>query len=258
VDAPIVVNGAAGRMGRLVREALVEAGLGPVAGCTRRTRADGIAPTSTGGDLRATVAVGGVIVDFSHASATEDLVAAAEARGARLVIGTTGQSEAQLDRLRRAAERVAMVLSSNFSLGIQRILQLLPAMRVLLEDGFDIEGLEMHHRAKRDAPSGTARALLEALLGGSSTAPRVHGRVGAESRRQAGEIGVHSVRLGGVVGDHALLFASDHELVEIRHRALDRAAFVSGVVPAVRFVRDRAPGMYSMLDVMRDAAVPSP
>lgn len=254
MDAPIIVNGACGRMGRLVVSALREAGLGPIVGCERegaRTEPPDSIPMTS--DLRTAVAAGGVVVDFSHPSATEDLLAAVEARAARLVIGTTGQSETQIDRLRRAAERVPIVLSSNFSLGIQRILQLIPALRVFMDDGFDLECLEVHHRAKRDAPSGTAKALLEALLGPGAEAHRVHGRLGPEAGRHEGEVGVHSVRLGGVVGDHALLFGNDHEVVEIRHRALDRAAFVSGVAPAVRFVRHRAPGLYSMLDVMRDA-----
>ena len=122
-----------------------------------------------------------------------------------------------------------------------------------MDDGFDVECLEAHHRAKRDAPSGTARALLEALWGPGPTPEVVHGRHGPEAKRQTGEVGVHSLRLGGVTGDHALYFGSDHEVIEIRHRALDRAAFVSGVVPAVRFVRQSTAGLYSMLDVMRDA-----
>lgn len=252
MDAPIVVSGASGRMGRLVVAALEAAGLGSIAGCSRRS---GAAAASA---LASSVAAGGVIVDFSHPSATGDLLAAVEARGARLVIGTTGQSEAQLEQLRAAAEKVPIVLSRNFSLGIQRILQLLPEMRVFLQDGFDVECLEMHHRDKRDAPSGTAQTLLDALFEGGAPAGWVHGRQGAESRRQAGDVGVHSMRLGGVVGDHALVFGSDHELVEIRHRALDRAAFASGVVPAVRFVRRSAPGLYSMLDVMRDATPSAP
>ncbi len=255
MDAPIVVNGAAGRMGRLVVAALHEAGLGPIARCGRaQAPVDPLDAGPMTTDLRAAVATGGVIVDFSHPSATEALVSAAEARAAHLVIGTTGHSDAQLGSLRRAAERVPIVLSSNFSLGIQRMIQLLPALRILIEDGFDVECLEVHHRAKRDAPSGTARTLLKALLGAGEEAPQVHGRVGPEARRQAGEIGVHSLRLGGVVGDHALFFGNDHEVVEIRHRALDRAAFVSGVAPAVRFVRDRAPGLYAMRDVMGHAA----
>jgi 4-hydroxy-tetrahydrodipicolinate reductase len=181
------------------------------------------------------------------------LVRAARERDARLVVGTTGQSEVQRDALRRAAENVPVVLSHNFSLGINRLVQALPTLRVLAREGFDVELVEMHHRGKRDAPSGTTALLLEALLGNDPSNRRVHGRFGTEARREAGEVGVHSIRAGQIAGEHTLLLASASEVVEIRHRALDRSAFVSGVAPAVHFVRNHSPGLYSMLDVMADA-----
>jgi len=256
VSHALVVNGAAGRMGRLVAAELLAAGLGEVVGC------DPAAGESAAlesprlplvADLEGAVGPESVVVDFSHPSATPYLAHAARAHGARLIVGTTGQSVAQMEALQEAARRVPVVLARNFSTGLNRILELLPQLRVLLRDGFDVECLEVHHRGKRDAPSGTATALLDALLGPDAAAARVHGRLGREARRQPGEVGVHSLRLGAVVGEHALLFASDHEVVEIRHRALDRAAFVSGIVPAVRFVRTCGPGLFSMLDVMRNA-----
>ncbi len=123
----------------------------------------------------------------------------------------------------------------------------------MVRDGFDVECIEAHHRQKRDAPSGTAWLLLESLLGDDPPSDPVHGRHGPETARQAGEVGVHSLRAGQIPGEHTLLFAGAHEVVEVRHRALDRGAFVSGVVPAVHFVRRASPGLYSMLDVMRDA-----
>jgi 4-hydroxy-tetrahydrodipicolinate reductase len=256
VSAPIVVSGAAGRMGRLVAGALLEARLGEIAGfdpaATRELALpEGSIPIFD--DLAAGLAPGGVLVDFSHPGATPALVAAVRARKAKLVVGTTGQSPAELQALRQLATEFPVVLARNFSLGINRLAEVLPALRVLLSDGFDVECMEAHHRRKRDAPSGTALLLLEALLG-EVPERRVHGRSGAEARRQPGEVGVHSLRLGGVAGEHALLFGSEHEVIEIRHRALDRTAFVSGVVPAVRFVQIQPAGLYSMLDVMRHAA----
>jgi 4-hydroxy-tetrahydrodipicolinate reductase len=256
VSHAIVVNGAAGRMGRLVAAELLAAGLGDVVGCDPAAGETALLESPRlplVADLEGAVGPESVIVDFSHPAATPVLVHAACRHGARLVIGTTGQSDPQLEALRDAARQVPIVLARNFSTGINRILELLPQLRVLIQDGFDVECLEAHHRGKRDAPSGTAAALLDALLGPESAATRVHGRLGREARRQPGEVGVHSLRLGALVGEHALLFASDHEVVEIRHRALDRAAFVSGVVPAVRFVRNCRPGLFSMLDVMRHA-----
>jgi 4-hydroxy-tetrahydrodipicolinate reductase len=228
-------------MGRLVSAALRGAGFESVHDCDQTPR------------LGEKASPGCVVVDFSHPSATPDLVAVAESHGAGLVVGTTGQSEAELAALRAVSKRVPVVLARNFSLGIQRLMQLLPKWGILIDDGFEVEVLEMHHRGKRDAPSGTALALLEALFGAEGPT-RVHGRHGPDVQRES-EVGVHSLRLGGVPGDHALLFGSEHEVIEIRHRALDRAAFVSGVVPAVRFVQRQPAGWYSMLDVMRDATV---
>jgi 4-hydroxy-tetrahydrodipicolinate reductase len=193
------------------------------------------------------------VVDFSRPGATPALLRAVEVRGARLVIGTTGQSAEELEALAAAARQVPVVLARNFSLGLNRLLEVLPALRDLIDKGFDVECLEAHHRGKADAPSGTALVLLAALCGEVPAGRRVHGRHGPQALREPGEVGVHSLRLGQVVGDHALFLGSDHEVIEIRHRALDRGAFVTGVVPAVRFVGARGPGLYSMLDVIRHA-----
>jgi 4-hydroxy-tetrahydrodipicolinate reductase len=256
VRGAVIVNGAAGRMGRLVASHLRRSGFTGVVGCDQAASGtleleDGPLPLVE--SLVEGLEPGGVVVDFSHPRATPALVAAATARGARLVVGTTGQSESELTLLREAASRVPVVLSRNFSLGINRMLQALAGFRVLAEDGFDVEVLEAHHSGKRDAPSGTALLLLEALLGEAAQERRVHGRFGAESTRGKGEVGVHSMRAGGLPGEHTLFLASADEVVEIRHRALARSAFVSGVPAAVRFVQHRAPGLYSMLDVMGDA-----
>lgn len=249
----VVVNGAGGRMGRLVATELRRAGFGDVAGCDPAARPplhleDG--PLDLVEDLVGGVQTEGVVVDFSHPNATPDLVRAARERRARLVIGTTGQSPEQLRALEGAAREVPVVLARNFSIGINRLVQVLPGLGVLARHGFDVECIEAHHRQKRDAPSGTAGLLLDALLG--PDAPRVHGRHGAEARRAPGEVGVHSLRAGEIPGEHTLVLAGDHEVIEVRHRALDRAAFASGVVPAVRFVGRRAPGLYTMSDVMGD------
>jgi len=243
-------------MGRLVASALQRAGLGTVAGRLRGGAGAGETlelpdgPLPLVRDLVSDLEPGGVVVDFSHPAATADLVRVARERGARLVVGTTGHGDAEAAALRAAATEVAIVAARNFSLGLNRLLHLVPSFRILIEDGYDVECLEMHHRGKRDAPSGTALALVEAL---APEAPRVHGRHGAEATRKPGEIGVHSLRLGQVVGEHALVFGGAHDVIELRHRALDRAAFVTGVAPAVGFVRRRSPGLYNMLDVIADA-----
>ncbi len=254
----VVVNGAAGRMGRLVTTALRRAGCTDVVGC------DPAAGEGTlrldDGDLRVVADLGdvvgknAVVVDFSHADCTDGLVDVALRHTARLVIGTTGQSPKHLERLRAASVQVPVLLARNFSLGINRLAQVLPMLRVLVREGFDVECIEAHHRQKKDAPSGTAKMLLERLLGDDPPSDYVHGRSGSETQRHQGEVGVHSLRAGQIPGDHTLVFAGEHEVLEVHHRALDRAAFVSGVVPAVRWVRHSPPGFFSMLDVMRDDA----
>jgi 4-hydroxy-tetrahydrodipicolinate reductase len=243
-------------MGRLVATALRRAGWAEVAGY------DVAAQEAVGledGPLRLVsnpleyLGEEDVLVDFSHPRATPLLHRAALERGTRLVVGTTGQGSAEMGLLEEAARSVPVVLARNFSLGVNRMAQALAGFRVLTVEGFDVECIEAHHAAKRDAPSGTALFLLQALLGEEATPAQARGRSGPEARRQAGEVGMHSVRAGGIPGEHTLLLASADEVLEIRHRALGRAAFVSGVVPAVRFVQRHPPGLYSMLDVMGDA-----
>lgn len=261
MSARVIVNGAAGRMGRLVATALRQADLGEVVGCDpaavgRLELPDGALDVV--GTLEEALAADTVIVDFSHANCTSRLVESARRAGARLVIGTTGQSEAQMEALRDAATRIAVLVARNFSLGINRLAQVLPQLGGLARHGFDVECIEAHHRQKRDAPSGTASLLLDALLGDGPPGDRIHGRVGPETQRHTGEVGVHSLRAGQIPGEHTLVLAGEHEVLELRHRALDRAAFVTGVVPAVHFVRRASPGLYSMLDVMSDAHAGEP
>jgi len=254
--AEVIVLGATGRMGQLVIPALRKSGLKGILGATRQERtsldlSDGpVELTKTPLDhLRP----GGVLVDFSVAGNVDLLQKAVETKQARLVIGTTGHSATELAAIEALATQTAVVLASNFSLGINRLAQCLPALQVLTQEGFEVECVETHHRQKRDAPSGTALLLLEALLG-EIPAHLTHGREGRELQRQAGEVGVHSLRMGQVPGEHSLFLASDNEVIEIRHRALDRAAFVSGVSPAVRFVQQQAKGLFSMTDVIGNAS----
>ncbi len=255
MSAGLVVNGAAGRMGRLVASHLRRSGFHDVVGCdvvedSSLALEDGPLPLER--DLVQALRPDGIVVDFSHPGATPVLLDAVQARRARLVIGTTGQSAAEMRRLESAAASVPVVVARNFSLGIQRIMQIIAKLRVMIDEGFDLEILEAHHAGKRDAPSGTALMLLEAFWGNSPNAV-VYGRSGVDALRKPREVGVHSVRGGGIPGEHTLLLAGTDEVVEIRHRALSRAAFVSGVPKAVRFVQDHPPGLYSMLDVMGDA-----
>ncbi len=189
-----------------------------------------------------------VLVDFTVAAAAVENVRAAARNGVALVVGTTGFSPEQRETIRGAVEgNVPAVISSNFSVGVNIFWKLVREAARELGD-YDIEVTEAHHRHKKDAPSGTAKTILEILDQELGDREKVYGRVGATERKN--EIGVHVIRGGDIVGDHAVLFAGNFECIEISHRAYDRAVFAQGAVRAVRWVVGKEPRMYTMQDVL--------
>ena len=240
---PILVTGKSGRMGQAV---LLAAATEPAV-CIAATH-------DAGEDLDAAIAGTACVIDFSVHSFTTQLLAAALAHGTRLVIGTTGHTDAERDAIRAAASHLPIVHASNYSVGVNTLFWLTRhAARILGQDRFDIEVSEMHHRHKIDAPSGTARSLLEILnaaTGTSYATDVVHGRVGNIGPRPPREIGMHSFRGGDVVGDHTVLFAADGERVELTHRASSRLTFAAGAVRASLWLANKNPGLYDMQDVL--------
>ena len=189
-----------------------------------------------------------VLVDFTVAAAAVENVRAAARNGVALVVGTTGFSPEQRETIRGAVEgNVPAVISSNFSVGVNIFWKLVREAARELGD-YDIEVTEAHHRHKKDAPSGTAKTILEILDQELGDREKVYGRVGATERKN--EIGVHVIRGGDIVGDHAVLFAGNFECIEISHRAYDRAVFAQGAVRAARWVAGREPRIYAMQDVL--------
>ncbi len=194
-----------------------------------------------------------VIVDFS---APPQAVACAEhvaPDGKGLVIGTTGLTEIEMAVVQEASRRAPIVVAPNMSIGVNLLFGLARIAASRLDQAFDAEIVEQHHRAKRDAPSGTAARLLEVVATArgleSSEVARL-GRHGPDAPRTRGEIGVHAVRGGGIVGRHAVHLVSETEEVVLAHEAFDRSAFSQGAVEAVRFVQGRPPGLYDMQDVL--------
>lgn len=202
-----------------------------------------------------------VVIDFTNPEGSLALAerCAADGRPA-LVIGSTGFSPEQRAGVERAAERLPIVLSGNFSLGVNVLVGLVrQAARVLGPEAWDIEVLEAHHRRKVDAPSGTALMLGEAAAAGRGQtleAVRSALRDGITGPRQAGSIGFSALRAGGIVGEHQVLFASEDEILTLSHSARDRSLFARGAVQAARWVRDKGPGLYDMQDVLGFAAQP--
>jgi 4-hydroxy-tetrahydrodipicolinate reductase len=194
------------------------------------------------------------VIEFSAPEATTAHVALAAAHGTGHVIGTTGLSEAQERAIRDAAQHTAIMRAANMSLGINLLLGLTEQVaRALGPAAFDIEILEMHHKHKVDAPSGTALALGEVAARGRGVKladAAARGRDGLTGARKAGAIGFAALRGGDVVGDHLVIFAGAGERLELVHRATDRRIYARGAVVAARWLQGRPPGLYGMADVL--------
>jgi 4-hydroxy-tetrahydrodipicolinate reductase len=196
-----------------------------------------------------------VVVDFTTGAASADLAAAAAARGGpALVVGSTGWSEADDVRLRAAAQRIAVVRSGNFSLGVNVLAGLVEqAARRLGAADWDVEVFEAHHRRKVDAPSGTALMLGEAAARGRSAnlgEVMVPARQGLTGPRPGGAIGFAVMRAGGIVGEHSVVFAADDEVLTLSHSAQDRSLFARGAMAAALWVVGKPAGLYDMMDVL--------
>jgi len=194
-----------------------------------------------------------VLVDFSLPDSSVKWLEEVHRAGKRIVIGTTGHDEGQLARIREAARSIAVLKAANMSVGINLLLRLVGRVGQVLGADYDIEIAEVHHRFKKDAPSGTALALLEAIcraLGKSPADVVVHGRQGREAARRPGEIGVHALRLGDTVGQHEVFFSTLGETISLKHVAHTRDTFASGALRAALWIHDKPPGLYSMQDVL--------
>src|SRR5919106_5140054 len=262
----IGVLGCAGRMGRAVIGELLAAEGCPLAGGVDRSdhpalgqdlgtlAGEGPLGITVSDDAAALIESADVVIEFSAPDATAAHVALAAAHGTGHVIGTTGLSEAQEQAIREAARRTAIMRAANMSLGVNLLLGLTEQVaRALGPDAFDIEILEIHHRHKVDAPSGTALALGEAAARGrgvrlAEAADR--GRDGLTGARKDGAIGFAALRGGDAVGDHSVIFAGSGERLELVHRASDRRIYARGAVHAARWAHGQPPGLYGMADVL--------
>ena len=217
----------------------------------------GVTVTAThdaGEDLTSAIAKADTAIDFTIHSFTVELLEEAIKHNTRLVIGTTGHSDAERAAIVAASQLIPIVYAPNFSIGVNTLFWLTRhAARILGNDVFDIEVVEMHHRHKIDAPSGTARRLLEILNEETNTSYNddvKHGRFGLTGARPAREIGMHTLRGGDVVGDHTVMFAADGERVELTHKASSRFTFASGAVRAAQWLATQPAGLYDMQDVL--------
>jgi 4-hydroxy-tetrahydrodipicolinate reductase len=236
----VLIHGCKGRMGQAVAAAAKDLGL--IVG----------AAVDVGDDVRSAFARCDVAVDFSSHAATRALLETAVALRKPVVLGTTGHAADEKRALLALAGQVPCVWAGNFSVGVNLLFALTRRATAILGEEYDTEVIEMHHRFKKDAPSGTAARLLEIILEErklSSQALR-HGREGITGERARSEVGVHALRGGDVVGDHTVLFAALGERVELTHKASDRGIFARGALRAAQWVVTQPAGVYDMQDVL--------
>ncbi|WP_424831827.1 4-hydroxy-tetrahydrodipicolinate reductase [Ruegeria sp.] len=261
----IVITGASGRMGQMLIKTVSESEQARLVGVVERKGHDWIGQDV--GEAMGGPALGVIVTDdpleaFAQAQAVIDFTApeatlefAALAAQARCVhvIGTTGMTDEQIAALEPAARHAVIVRAGNMSLGVNLLVQLTKKVAAALDEDFDIEVIETHHRHKVDAPSGTALMLGEAAAEGrgvnlADVSDR--GRDGITGARKRGDIGFHAVRGGDVVGEHDVLFAAPGERIVLRHLASDRAIFARGALKAALWGQGKAPGQYDMVDVL--------
>lgn len=192
-----------------------------------------------------------VIVDFSSPEGTEHVLRLARERGIPLVVATTGHSAQQREEIEAAAHHIPILISPNMSLAMNVLMVLLEQAGSLLKGrDFDVEIIEMHHRFKKDAPSGTALHLAKIIQERLGQSELRHGREGLTGERRRSEIGIHAVRAGDLVGEHVVLFSTLGESLQLVHRAHSRDCYARGALLAAKFLAQKPPGRYSMRDVL--------
>jgi 4-hydroxy-tetrahydrodipicolinate reductase len=240
MSVSVLLIGPSGRMGQAVLAAAAPMGITIAASVGR------------GQDPAALVGGCDVIVDFSAPALTGGLIALAAKHRKALVIGTTGHEAAAKPALQAAAAQVPCVWAGNFSVGVNLLFALTRRAAAVLGSDWDAEVVEMHHRFKKDAPSGTATRLLEIILEERKLGQEAlrHGREGLTGARTNAEVGIHAIRGGDVVGDHTVLFAALGERLELTHKASDRSIFARGALRAAQWVVTQPAGVYDMQDVL--------
>lgn len=261
----LVVAGAAGKMGRMILSLAFQDKSFDVMGGLEHSRSEWI-----GHDLGSVISgkeknvliesriqsvleSADVLIDFTHPSSMDEHLKACVATKTAYVLGTTGLDEAAIKKLKKAASKIAIVQSPNMSIGVNLLFRLTELVAGKLDDSYDLEISEIHHKMKKDSPSGTAMKLLEIaaqVRGKNLKKDVVYGREGELGARPRGEIGVLALRGGDVVGDHTVYFFGDGERIELTHKASSRSAFAQGALRAAKFVAKKKQGFYTMQHVL--------
>lgn len=238
----LIITGAKGRMGQSL--------------ITCASRMPGLQITGqvdVGDEIEPLLEGADVVIDFSFHDATAQIAQNCSRQSKALVIGTTGHNETEKAAILNCTRSIPIVWASNYSTGVNTLFWLVGKAAQILGPSYDLEVIEMHHRLKKDAPSGTAVTLAEILADARNQqlAEVVrHGREGIVGARTPTEIGMHSIRGGDVIGDHTVIFATNGERVELTHKASGREAFANGALHAAQWVMGKPAGLYSMQDVL--------
>jgi 4-hydroxy-tetrahydrodipicolinate reductase len=260
----IAIAGASGRMGRMLVEAALNADDVELAAAFDRADAPLVGRdageligascgVTVGGDARAAIAAADCVIDFTRPAGSLAHLAIARELGKAMVIGTTGFSASDKASIGEAAQDVPVVFAPNMAVGVNAVFRLLEVAARILDDGYDVEIIEAHHRYKVDAPSGTALRMGEVVaraLGRDLDACAIYGREGVTGERKAETIGFSTIRGGDVVGDHTVLFAGIGERIEITHKSGSRMPYALGALRAARFLAGRQSGLFDMQDVL--------
>ena len=258
----LAIAGASGKMGRMLLEACAaDTDTQLVAALdAAQSPAVGVSARAFGGNLDVNVSVdaaalprGAVLIDFTRPEATLAYIDACVQAGVGMVIGTTGFDDAGKAKIAAAAKQIPIVFSPNYSVGVNTVFKLLELAAKSLDSSYDVEIIEMHHRMKVDAPSGTALKLGEVIADaqGTKLADRaVYAREGHTGARENGAIGFVTLRGGDVVGDHTVVFAGIGERIEITHKSSNRTAYATGAIRAAKFLQSKTNGLFDMHDVL--------
>jgi 4-hydroxy-tetrahydrodipicolinate reductase len=236
----ILLNGAAGRMGKAITKVAAEMDDVSIT-----------APIDIGDDPVNKIKECNIVIDFSDHQATVPLLELVAEHKMPVVIGTTGHTEREYDDIVDISRQIPIVLAGNFSIGVTLLNYLTKKTAQILSNDYDPEIIEMHHRLKNDAPSGTAKRLVEIICQErESNYQERYGRKGITGERPTNEIGVHCIRGGDIVGEHTVLFVGKGERIELTHKATDRQIFARGALFAAKWVLKELPGLYNMEDIL--------
>lgn len=253
----IGITGAAGRMGRMLIDAVQKEKNAQLTALTEIKGSPAVGAATAGvtvsDNIAAAAVLADVLIDFTVPAATVANIEAIAAAGKAAVIGTTGLNEAELSAIKKYSGKIPVVFSSNYSIGVNVMWKLLKEATKIMKEGYDIDIVESHHRMKKDAPSGTAVTTAEVILKEKGLVYQknaVFGREGRDNARNRDELGIFAVRGGGVVGEHTVYYMSDGDKLEIKHTAFSRETFAAGAVRAALFIAGKKPGLYTMSDVL--------